>query len=180
MLNTSNNKSFKLAFAAIEAALAIAVLMCTGIITIGTYALSALAGIVLIPVAIEVGFKYSFSSYLIASIISLIIAPDKEAVFCFIMLLGYYPTLKIKIELLRKRWLRAVIKLGMFNASMVAVFYLSIAFLGMDRAEFELFGVYIPYVFLIIGNFVFILYDFALTDLIRRYVMDWRHRIKLF
>lgn len=180
MLNTSNNKSFKLAFAAIEAALAIAALMCTGIITIGTYALSALAGILLVPVSIEVGFKYSLCSYLIASIISLLIAPDKEAVFCFITLLGYYPILKIKIELIRKRWLRAVIKLAMFNAAMIAVFYLSIALLGMDRAEFELFGVYIPYVFLIIGNFVFLLYDFALTDLIRRYVVDWRHRIKLF
>lgn len=169
--------SFITAFCAIEASLAVTIMLCTGIITIGTYALSALAGIILIPVVIEVGLKYAMITYVIASILSVIIVPDKEAVLCFIFFLGYYPLVKAKIELIKSKLIQWIVKLLMFNVAMVLVFYLSIAFLSIDTAEYELFGMYLPSVFLLIGNFIFILYDFGLTLNITRYVLVWREKL---
>lgn len=170
--------SFITAFCAIEASIAVTLMLCTGIITIGTYALSALAGVILVPVVIEIGLKYAIITYVVASLISVILVPDKEAVLCFIFFLGYYPLIKAKIEQIKSKLLQWIIKLVAFNVAMILVFEISIAFLSVDPSEYELFGVYLPGVFLAIGNFIFVLYDFGLTQNITRYVLFWRQKLR--
>ena len=153
-------------------------MLLTGIITIGTYSLSAMAGLLMATVMIEFGYKYAFASFFVTSLISAIIVPDKEAVLFFILLFGYYPIIKAKLELIRTLFLRLMLKLLIFNSAAIVVFYLSIAFLSMDKSEFEFFGVYLPYVFLLAGNIVFLMYDYALTGVIRQYILVWRDKIK--
>lgn len=173
-----HSTSFVTAFCAIEASLAVTLMLCIGIITIGTYALSALAGIILVPVVIEIGLKYAMVTYIIASLLSVILVPDKEAVLCFIFFLGYYPLIKAKIEQIKSKLLQWIIKLAAFNIAMILVFKISVAFLSVDPSEYELFGVYLPGIFLAIGNLIFVLYDFGLTLNITRYVLVWREKLR--
>lgn len=178
LLRSDYSKSFKIAFCSIISALSVALMLLTGIITIGTYALSAMAGLLMATVMIEFGYKYAFASYFVTSMLSVLIVPDKEAVLLFLFLFGYYPIIKAKLELIRTLIIRLILKLIIFNSAVLAVFYLSIAFLSMDKSEFEVFGLYLPYVFLIAGNVVFLMYDYALTGVIRQYILVWRDKIR--
>ncbi len=60
----------------------------TGLISIGTYALPAFSGILLIVVVIELGAGWAWPVYIASSILSLLIAGDKEAAMLFVVFFG--------------------------------------------------------------------------------------------
>ena len=57
-----------------------------------------MAGIVLIAVEEENGTKTAMLVYVAVSVLAMFIVPDQEAKVLFVMLLGYYPMLKSRIE----------------------------------------------------------------------------------
>ena len=62
---------------------------------------------------------------------------------------------------------------------MIAIFYIGIFVLGIPKESFNLFGVYLPWVFLVIGNAVFFIYDICATRLISLYIMKWREKLRI-
>lgn len=66
----------------------------TGLIPIGTYALPAIAGVLLIVAVIEIGAKWAWMIYAAVAVLSLLFAADKEAALLFVLFFGYYPVLK--------------------------------------------------------------------------------------
>ncbi len=167
----------KVALGGVLGALALVVMMLT-VIPIATYALPAIAGVLLIPLVIEWGPKMGLAVYAVVAILSLIMAPDKEAAFLYVMFFGHYPIVKSLLErYISNKLLRLVCKLAVFNVCVVAAYALMIWAFQMPMDEFELFGVSIPGVLLAMGNVVFVLYDVALTRVITLYLYRLREHL---
>lgn len=170
------SKSIRVAFCGILTAFCTLLMFLTALVPVGTYALPALAGVLLIVAVIELGTGWAWLVYIASSILSLLIAGDKEAAMLYVVFFGYYPILKAVFEKIQKKLLACLLKFGVFNASMVIGYFLSIRVLGVPEDSFTLFGVYLPAVFLILGNFVFILYDYAVSALVVTYFQRF-HKI---
>lgn len=171
------NKSFRVALGGVMAALSLAIMLLTGFIPIGTYACPALAGILLIVIVIELGAKWAWAVFAVIAVLSLFFAGDKEAALYFVLFFGFYPILKAKIETLQKRWPQRILKLVVFNISMIAAFFLALYVFAVPADEFVIFGIYVPWLFLIAGNVFFVVYDIAVTRLVVLYVYTWRKHL---
>ena len=152
----------------------------TGLISIGTYALPAFSGILLIVIVVELGAGWAWPVYIASSVLSLLIAGDKEAAMLFVVCFGYYPILKAYLEKIRHKIVSWLLKFSVFNAAMVLAFFLSIRLLGVPEDSFTVFGINLPWVFLLAGNLVFAVYDYAISTLVvlyfqrfHRFVAKW-------
>lgn len=163
------NHSLRLAFCSVTVAVSVMLMFLSGIIPIGTYAIPAIAGVPLIAVMIEIGAGWAWPAYAAVSVLSLFLAGDKESVLWYILFFGCYPIVKASIEKNRKKAVAYVLKFTFFNAAAVAEFYLAMWFLRVPASSYTFFGIQMPGLFLLAGNFVFALYDFALSLLIFRY-----------
>lgn len=178
MKNAYNNSTFKVAFSASIAALSTVLMMLTGLIPVGTYALPCFAGIFISAVVIEFGFKWAAGVYVVVSILSFFLSGDKEAVIYFIMIFGYYPMLKGLIEgKIRLKAVQYILKLAVFNAAAITAFFIATLLLAIPAQEYTIAGFYVPWAFLIAGNIFFIIYDFAITSVITYYIRVLRKKL---
>lgn len=171
-------KSRKVAFGAVVASLSLVFMLLTGVLPVGTYALPCFAGILLVSIVIEFGVAWAIGVYTGVTVLSFLIASDKEAVLYYAFILGIYPILKSFFERIKLKWLSFGLKLIYFNLVAIAAYYVSIFLLSIPEESFSLFGVNMPLVFLLMGNAVFVAYDLCLSRLIAFYLNVWRHRFK--
>lgn len=171
MKNPVKKRTFTLAYCSVIAALAVVLMMLTSLIPVGTYALPMFSGALLVAVVVEFNCKWAFGVYLVASVLSVFLAGDKEAVVLFIALFGYYPIVKNIFERkIKSKPLVIVLKLALFNLAAVAAFLFTSFLLKVSAEEYTVFGFYVPYIFLILGNIIFLFYDRALTIFVIFYV----------
>ena len=170
------NLSYRVALGGIVAALCVVLLFLTGVFPFATYALPALAGVLLILIVMEIGVKWAWLTYAAVAILALIVTPDMEAKLLFVLFFGYYPIIKAKLEHIRNRVLEWAVKLLLFNASIAAVYGLILYVFSVAEVVEE-WGKYgIPVLF-IGANVTFVTYDIALTKLISEYVARIRPRL---
>ena len=105
----------------------------TGLIPIGTYALPAIAGVLLIVAVIEIGAKWAWMIYAAVAVLSLLFAADKEAALLFVLFFGYYPVLKSFLERISNKVLSWISKFAVFNVAVVACFFLAVNFLQLPH-----------------------------------------------
>lgn len=158
----------KIAFCGVMCALSLVAMLLT-VFPYATYALPALAGALLLPVALEAGVRWGVASYVAVGLLSFLLAPRMEEKLLFIAFFGYYPILQIALLRLRSRAAVWAVKLLVFNAAMVGSYLLLLKVVGMEADAFVLFGVNLPLVFLAAGNVVFVIYDIALRQLAALY-----------
>ena len=91
------------------------------------------------------------------AILSLLLAPDKEAATVFAFL-GYYPIVKPRLDKTRLRWLWKGL---LFNVSVLVMYWLLLRVFGLAQVaeDFEEIGVVMLIVLLILGNVTFFLLD---------------------
>ena len=171
------SKSGKIALGGLLTALGVVLMFLTGLIPIGTYALPAIAGVLLIVAVIEIGAKWAWMIYAAVAVLSLLFAADKEAALLFVLFFVYYPVLKSFLERISNKVLSWISKFAVFNVAVVACFFLAVNFLQLPEDSFTVFGIYLPWVFLILGNAVFLIYDIALSGLVATYVEKLHHRV---
>lgn len=163
------NQTMKLAFGGMMTALCTALMFLTNLIPIASYTLPALAGALTAIVVIELRPAWAWPVFAAASLLSLLIVADKEAVALFVLFFGYYPILKAQLEQVRKRAVCRLLKFAVFNVAMIAEFFLSVSLLGVPKESFTVFGVYLPWVFLLVANVAFLLYDYCLSCMVVLY-----------
>lgn len=169
------------ALCGVMSALCMVCMFLTGVIPFATYALPALAGVLLIAIVIEQGKRWAALVYVAVSLLSFILSPDLEAKLMFVCFFGYYPILKAVFEGIRRPRFALCLKLAVFNVAVIAVYFILSALGGLAADEFEIFGKNLPLFFLAAGNLVFLLYDYALTGLVSVYVQRLRpHLRKIF
>lgn len=172
------NSTFRIAYCGIISALSLALMMFTSLIPIGTYAFPCFAGIIIASIVIEYGYKWAMSVFLVAGILSVFLAGDKEAVIYFISFFGYYPILKGVIEgKIKNKLIQFFLKFFIFNIAAIASFFVANIILAIPAEEYTLFGVYVPFVFLIIGNIFFFFYDYAVTVFVNQYINKIRKKL---
>ncbi len=168
----------KIAFCGITAALSLVILLMT-LVPITEMSLAALAGIVMIPTIIEFGRKTGFLLYTVVSILALLLIPTVEGKALYVAFFGYYPVLKSALESRRlPRVAEWGAKFAVFNAAVIVAYVLMLNVFGLPADSFTIGGVSLPWVFLLIGNGVFFLYDWCLTGLISKYMTLWQPRVR--
>lgn len=168
-------RSTKIALGGMITGLCIMLMFMTGLFPFATYALPALAGLILVAMVVEFGSKQALIVYAAVSILSIFMTPDREAAIMFIAFFGHYPILKGIIERkIPSRVLEWVVKMLSFNICIVLGYLFVINIMGITEVldSFGDFGRYSVLVLLALGNVVFIIYDFALTRVISMYI-NW-------
>ena len=174
-----SSESRKIALSGVFGSLAAVLMLMGGILPLATYVAPALAGILIVPVAIEFGIKTGYVLYAVIGLLSLFVVPDKEMSLIFVFFLGFYPLLKASIERMRSRAAQWAVKLAVFNACIVGMYGI-ILFLfpiGAVVEEFESMGIPFTGLLLLMGNVTFVIYDVAVSRIISLYCARLRARL---
>ena len=151
----------KIAFGGMMAALALVIMNLGGLIPIATFVCPMLCMMVLGLVVKMCGSRIGWAWYGAVTILSALMAPDKEAAAVFVFL-GFYPIIKLKLDKLKAGIL---LKLIVFNAAILLMYGILIHLFGMAQiaAEYQELGTILTVVMLILGNVIFFMLDKVLT-----------------
>lgn len=146
-----------IALGGVLAALAVVVMGMGTLIPVATYVCPILCAVLLQTVLKTCGVRIAWAWYGAVAILSLLLAPDKEAAAVFAFL-GYYPVVKPKIDRRKEKWLWKAL---LFNVSTLVMYWLLMHLFGLDQiaAEFEEMGAVMTIVMLLLGNVTFFLLD---------------------
>ena len=149
--------AYSIALGGILAALAVVIMSLGTLIPVATYVCPVLCMLALQMVRKICGKRIAWAWYGAVSVLSLLMAPDKEAAAVF-MALGYYPILKPKLDGRRGQWL---LKALFFNTVILLTYWLLMHLFGFDAlaAEFSQTGMILTVVMLLLGNVTFFLLD---------------------
>lgn len=157
------NQAKEMAFCGVMAALAV-VIMCMGtLIPLATFVCPVLCMLILGFVMKMTTKRMAWSWYGCVAILSVLLAPDKEAA-AVVVFLGYYPIIKQGFE---RTKLAIMLKLLYFNAVVLVMYGILIYLFGMDQilAEFAEIGKIMTAVTLVLGNVCLLMVDVLLTRL---------------
>lgn len=169
-------KTTKITFSAIMAALAVAVML-TAYFPYLTYAIPAMAGLFIMAVVIELDLKWALGAYLSSAVLVFLFA-EPESKLLYIFFFGYYPIIKAILEKSRKPLLEWLIKIIVFNAAVLMVYWGFDKVIGFSMDEFGELGKYGAYLLLVLGNAVFVLYDIAVSRIAITYMGVLHPKIK--
>ena len=165
-MRSKRTPAANIALGGVLAALAVVVMSMGTLIPVATYVCPMICCLILQLILKICGKKIAWSWYGGVSILSLMMAPDKEAAAVFLAL-GYYPILKPKFDRKRGKLFR---KLLFFNAVTLATYWLLMYIFGFDQitAEFSEMGIFLTAVMLLLGNVTFFLLDKLLDRKFKR------------
>ncbi len=174
-----SRRSFRIAFCGIAAALMLVLRLMGTLVPISTYICPMLAGALAVPVVWELGIGSGWLVYAAVSLLSLFLAPDKEAALLYVLLLGWYPVLRPRLQRIAPKPLRIALKLILFNAAICAVYALLLfVFVSPDlQAEAEEWTGLVLAGMALLGNLTFLIYDQVLARLTDRYVTTLRPKL---
>lgn len=139
-----------------------------------TYALPAVAGVLIVFMVIETDKKWAFGVYATVAILAMLLVADKEVAVMYLAFFGYYPILKAVIESKLPVVLGWIFKVASFIATMVAAYLLMINLMGVTIDEIEEFGMAAVPLLLGMGTVAFVMYDITLSKLIILYLNKFR------
>ena len=166
-----NKNTKKLTFSAIISALAVAVMYIGALLDVLDLSTAALASICVLLILTELGMKYAFLSYACISVLSFLLLPTKYAAIMFVGFLGFYPMAKLVFERKFRGILCLVLKFILLNVCIGAMLFV-VRYVMSEALWFEI-------MVLVLANVVFVVYDVALTRLLRAYVFVWRKKLKI-
>ena len=154
-----------MAFGGIMAAVAIVIMCMGGLIPVATYVCPISCMLILRMVLQSCGVRIGWAWYGAVAILSVLMAPDKEAAATFLFL-GYYPIVKPWLDRQKLKWL---LKAVYFNAVVLLMYWLLIHLFGMAAiaSEFKELGFAMTAVTLAMGNLTFFLTDRILDKKLR-------------
>ena len=121
---TDMRNTQKIALGGLLTSLSTVIMVISNIVPSGMYTFPAASGVVIYMISFLAGRSYAWSAFAATSMISFVFCTNKEASLCFIMLMGYYPMLKEHIEKIKLKFVQYLLKLAVFNAAAVLMYYL--------------------------------------------------------
>ena len=165
------NRTKKLAFSAIVTALSVVFLYVGALFDVLDLSAAALASLCVLWVTVEFGTRWALAVYAATALLALLLLPTKLPAVLYVGLFGYYPPLKAFYEQKLHGALVWVAKVVTMNAA-VFVMILIVRYVAAEALWFEI-------LLLVTANIVFVLYDIAITRLMRAYVLVWRKRLRI-
>jgi hypothetical protein len=180
-----SNHTKKLSVSALLAAMSVAILIIGAFIETLDLSVAAIASFLCVFAVIELGGIYPWLIFAVAGILSIVIMPHSLSGWFYLLFFGYYPILKEKFERLNK-YFAWIVKFLLLNfAVFICVAVSSFLFYGGNLLDtFNLIfgdaekGIYLSIGVYVLVNFVFFVYDIALTKLISFYFAKLRQRFK--
>ncbi|WAW14471.1 hypothetical protein [Peptostreptococcus equinus] len=169
-MNKSKSQSLKVAFSGLILAINTIILLLVNIIETNTLALLALASFCSAIVLIEFGLKTSIVFSLASILLAFIVLTNKMYFFVYALSFGIYGCIKAIIEKNKNIKFQYVLKLLYANLVFILLYFISTKLLIM-------FDMKILYI--IVYNFVFIIYDFIYSQFIEFYYNKIRKRLKI-
>ncbi len=163
----------KLALAGIFSALCVVFLFVGSLFQTLDLSAAAIASIIVLIAYIELGKGWSLGVYAVASLLSLLLLPQKTAAAVFAFFVGFYPILKVLLNNVKPKWLSYIARIVCFNFFLTVLIYVSTKLLGIEE-DFLGFG----YIIYGLANITFLVFDFALERISVTYVI--RIKPKLF
>lgn len=117
----SKTESQKIALCGMLGALSVVLLLVGCALQIGTYAAPMLAAFLSIPVLEEYGPRYALTLYVCVSILAVLFVPETELALFYVLVMGYYPVLRVRLNRIKSKVLRWILKFAIFNAATVVV-----------------------------------------------------------
>ena len=153
----------KISLGGMLAALALVIMNLVGMIPVATFVCPMLCMMILTLVIRFCGKRIGWAWYGAVSILSVLLAPDKEAAAIFVFL-GYYPLLKPSLDKLKSGGL---LKLLFFNSVILLMYWLLINLFGLAQIaqEYRELGLAMTIFTLITGNLIFFMLDKILARL---------------
>ena len=177
------SQASKTALGGMTVALSVVLLIPTAV-DLFVYALPAIAGFLTLFCVIELGKSWAFGVYFATALLSLLFVPNKEAAVMYTAFFGYYAIVKALLESRLPRVAEYVLKFLIFNASVLLAYTVLIHLFGMPLDD--ILGVdssvwwskYAIPVMLVMGNVVFIVFDFALTRMAMVYLKVFQPKLR--
>jgi hypothetical protein len=146
-----------IAFGGMMAAVAMVIMNLVGLIPVATFVCPMLCMMILNVVIRFCGKRIGWAWYGAVAILSVLMAPDKEAAAIFVFL-GYYPLVKPKLDAMKSGML---LKFLFFNSVILLMYWLLINLFGLAQLaqEFSELGVIMTVFTLITGNLIFYMLD---------------------
>ena len=146
-----------IALGGVLAALAVVIMGMGTLIPVATYVCPMFCCLILQLVRKVSGDRIAWAWYGAVAILSLLLAPDKEAAAIFLAL-GNYPILKPKLDIRKGKCLW---KLLYFHTVILITYWLLMHLFGIDQlmSEFSEMGLVMTALLLILGNVTFFLLD---------------------
>lgn len=143
------------------AALAVVMMSLGTVIPVATYVCPMLCALLLQVVLKTCGSRVAWAWYGAVALLSVLLAPDKEAAGVFVFL-GYYPIVKPALDRKKGKWLWKGL---LFNGSVCLLYFLLLRLLGLKQLtqEWSDMSVGMLAVLLILGNVTFFLLDRLLS-----------------
>lgn len=175
----SRIQSGKMAFCGMIVALSVALMLSGGLIPIATYCAPMFCALLLLPILMEYGKKAAWTAYAAIALITLILGIDKEAAF-FFLFIGHYPLLKWEIERCKGKAKKLVLKLLVFNVSIMTMYAMLGYVLGMHAvvAEFGEMNAATLIVFALMLNLCLFMYDRLIFPLMILYDKKLRPKLR--
>lgn len=138
-------------------ALAVVMMSLGTVIPVATYVCPMLCALLLQVVLKTCGSRVAWAWYGAVALLSVLLAPDKEAAGVFVFL-GYYPIVKPALDRKKGKWLWKGL---LFNGSVCLLYFLLLRLLGLKQLtqEWSDMSVGMLAVLLILGNVTFFLLD---------------------
>lgn len=151
------SNAYPIALGGMLAAAAVVLMSIGTIIPVATYAAPVLCMVLGQTVLKVCGRRIAWAWYAAVAILSLLLAPDKEAAAVYLSL-GYYPVVKPRLDKTRAKWLWKAL---LFNGSILVLYWMLLKVIGMEQllSDFEGVGFAMYAVLLILGNVTFFMLD---------------------
>ena len=146
----------RVAVCGVTAALGVVIMLLGAVLGVGIYLAPMLVGACLIPIGRAWGSKYQILLWIAIGLLCLMLVSDPEENLMFLGLFGWYPILRPTLQKLPPV-LRAVVKLLIFNAAVIALELLLLLVLVPESL-----GAAWTVLLLALGNATFLIYDFAI------------------
>ena len=133
---------------------------------------AATLGIVFVRMSCSGG--WALGCYTVTALLGLLLLPMKAPALAYALFLGYYPLIRIRSERIAGKAPRLLLKLAVFNAA-AALIWLAFRSVFTDLSA----GTEMPlYILWLAANGVFLIYDYALGQMILYYIRNIAGRFK--
>lgn len=172
-------ESSKAALGGIVCALSVVIMLSTYISPLLVYTAPPFAGLLLLLIVNELGYKWAFGTYAAISLLSVFVIADKESAVFFTMFFGYFPILALWLEKkLKLRFICYLVKLLIFNASVILSVFICFYFFGVSYDDVAEEGVLYTVTYIILMNVFFFIYDKLIIKMQLLYVIKFQKRFR--
>ena len=158
-----------LAYGAVSAALGTVILYLGSVLPSARLALLCISSLGVILMALRFDGRRALAVYAVTAALALLVLPGKAMALAYALLPGWYPLIKLRLERLKTAMQRYAAKFLAANVVLLPAFLLGRSyFAAMPLPLWQI---------LVAGEAVFLLYDYALTQIILLYMRKIAGRI---